>query len=59
MGIYCKYKQYKEFIVMCISKHLVHVEKVQNVNFILKNYNFKNIIYNCIISCVCNPSSGG
>ena len=32
-GVYCKYKQHKEFIVMCISKHIVCVEKVQIVNF--------------------------
>ena len=39
IGIYAKWanKQRNEVTVMFISKHVVHVEKVQNVNF------FKNL----------------
>ena len=39
-----KYKQHTESIVMCISKQIMYVEKVQNVN-ILKMYNLKNDIH--------------
>ena len=47
-----KYKQHKEFIVMCISKHIVHVEKVKMWIF-SKIYNLKNIVHNYIISSLC------
>ena len=39
-----------KFIVL-YSKHIVHGGKVQNVK-IFKNYHFKNIVHNCIISGV-------
>ena len=42
-----------EFIVLCISKHIVHVDsKGAKCEFFWKIHNFKNIIHNYIIPCV-------
>ena len=46
-----RYKQCKKNSLHCISKHIVHGGKVQNVK-IFKNYHFKNIVHSHIISCV-------
>ena len=56
-GVFCKYKQITESIVMCISKQIVSGKSAicEYLNFF---YNFKNNTNICIISCVYSPCIG-